>query len=299
MKRNPDMTRLLLLFSLFAPFLAQAQLPDCDIWLFSYYMQDNNYFFTGGMNVSNHKGYDNQPSFSSSGTYMLWTAQRDSNETDIFRYDLTTHTTMRITQTRYSEYSPTYMEGNKYISAVVVEKDSVQRLWKYNKLNGQAKPVLPKVFGVGYHYWYDASKVFLFQVTEPSTLVLAEVHSGATKNCAKNVGRCMGIYRSMKEKMLLYTQEADSALWIKALDSKGNRVESFMPVKMMNGVQDFAVDRKGNILSAKDAKLYEWTIGTSTEWKPIADFSGNGVKHITRISISPDNAHIAFVDNSN
>lgn len=294
------MTRFLSLFSLFfLPSVLSAQLPNCDVWLFTYKYNQNSYHFTGGLNVSNTNGYDNQPSFSANGSYMIWAAQRDSNETDIFRYDITQHTTTRITQTPFSEYSPTYMEGNKYISAIVVEKDSMQRLWKYNKITGQGKVVLPKFFGAGYHCWYDDHTVFLFQVTTPSTLVLADTRSGVTKNCAKNVGRCMQIYRSVKQKMLLYTEESDSAIWVKAMDGRGNKIDDFTPVKLPDGVQDFAVDRNGNLLAGKGSKLYQWTIGSSTEWINIADFGGNGIRNITRISLSPDNLHIAFVDNTN
>lgn len=286
-----------ILFLLF-PFSLAAQLPSSDVWLFTYVIQHDQYLFTGGMNVSNRAGYDNQPSFSPNGTYMLWTSQRDSSETDIMRYDLLNHTTTRLTQTAFSEYSPTYMEGNKYISAVVVEKDSVQRLWRYNKMSGEGKVLLPKIYGVGYHCWFDARTVFLFQVTNPATLVLADARSGVAKTCASNVGRCMGIYRSVSKKMLLYTQEGDSSsLYIKAIDGKGNKVADFTPIKAVEGSQDFAVDNNGNLLMAKGAKLFQWTIGKSDKWLEIADFSGNGMHNITRISISPDGKHIAFVDN--
>lgn len=276
-----------------------AQLPETDVWLFSYNLRMGSYVFTGGLNVSNHPGYDNQPSFSENGSYMLWTSQRDSDQTDIFRYDVANHNTTRITQTAYSEYSPTYMPGNKFISAVVVEKDSVQRLWKYNKISGESKLLLPKTFGVGYSCWWDAYTVFLFQVTDPSTLVIADVRSGLTKTCVSNVGRCMQVYRSPKKKMLLYTQPDSSGThWISALDGAGVKDPEFKSIKGLAGSQDFVVDRSGNILMAKGAKLYAWNIAAGTEWAEIADFSGQGLHNITRITISPDGNHIAFVDTS-
>lgn len=291
--------RAILLFAFgLIPFLLPAQLPSTEVWLFSYTYSSHQYYFGAGKNISNQTGYDNQPSFSENGTYMLWTSQRDSNETDIMRYDLSTHTTTRITTTAYSEYSPTYMFGNKYISSVVVEKDSVQRLWRYNKLNGEGKPLLPKIYGVGYHCWFDANTVFLFQITNPSTLVIADARSGINHTCVNSVGRCMQIYRSPKRKMLLYTHEADSSKrWIKALDGEGNKVADFSPIPALEGSQDFAVDLNGNILMAQGSKIYSWTIGESTEWKLIVDLASQGITSITRISISPDGSHIAIVDN--
>lgn len=287
-----------ILFFVFISALLHAQLPSTDVWLFSYNMRMGTYNFTGGQNVSNQPGYDNQPSFSENGSYMLWTSQRDSNETDIFRYDINNHTSSRLTQTACSEYSPTYMPGNKFISSVVVEKDSVQRLWKYHKVTGESKLIFPKVFGVGYTCWYDANKVFLFQVTNPNTLVLADVRSGTTRLCVTDVGRCLQVYRSPSRKLLLYTQ-ADTAghYWIKALDANGMKAVDFKPVKGVDDSQDFAVDKDGNILMASGTKLYAWNIANGTEWTLVNDFAGQGLHKITRIAISPDGSHLAVVDN--
>jgi hypothetical protein len=281
------------------PLALAAQLPSSDVWLFTYEVKQNNYFFTGGQNVSNHDGYDNQPSFSPTGEYMLWTAQRDSNETDIFRYDIANRTTMRFTQTAYSEYSPTYMPGKKFISSVVVEKDSVQRLWKYHRESADAKPLLPSITGVGYHCWFDERKVFLFLITEPSTLMLADVKSGKNKVCAGNVGRCMQVYNSGKQRLLLFTQQEEKgALRIRALQPNGVVAESFASVALPEGSQDFVVDYNGNILAAKGTKLFRWKIGAGTAWEEIADFAGHGLHNITRLSLSPDGKHIALVDNA-
>lgn len=292
------MVRITSLIAFLLSLNAFAQLPSSEVWLFSYAHSEKGYNFLGGQNVSNQKGYDNQPSFSENGSYMLWTSQRDSSQTDIFRYDLHANITTRITQSGYSEYSPVFMAGNKYISAVVVEKDSVQRLWRYNKLNGEAKLVLPKVFAVGYYCWFDESTVFLYQVTNPSTLLIADTRSGSNRSCVSNVGRSMQIYKSPKQKMLLYVQEGDSSRRsICALDGEGNKIRDFKPVPALEGSQDFAIDRYGNILMARGSKLYSWKIDGGTEWVLVNDFASNGLKNITRISVSPDGSHIAFVDN--
>jgi hypothetical protein len=290
---------ILFLYALFLlAFQLPAQLPDSEVWLFTYDFFSGKFTFTGGQNVSNQKGYDNQPAFSENGSYMVWSSQRDSNQTDIYRFDVMHNTITRMTQTPYSEYSPTYMPGNKFISSVVVEKDSVQRLWQYHRLTGKAELALPKVYQVGYHCWFDARTVFLFQVTEPSTLVIADARNGITRSCVSNVGRCMQIYRSQKMKMLLYTQEADSSKrYIKALDGKGNKLTDFKPIPCLEGSEDFVVDRVGNILMAKGSKVYIWRIDSSTAWEEVGDFATYGITKITRLSLSPDGRHLAVVDN--
>ncbi len=283
----------------FATSLA-AQLPASDVWLFNYSVSGGKYVFHEGLNISNHPGYDNQPSFSENGSYLLWTAQRDSNETDIFRYELLNHTTARITQTPFSEYSPTYMPGNKYISAVVVEKDSVQRLWEYNKISGQGKVLLPKIFGVGYHCWFDEHSLYLFQVTTPSTLVLVDVNSGMSKTIVSNVGRCMQTFHSTKQKLFLYTvPDTSGCYWIEALDGSGNKVTDFAPIKGVKNSQDFVVDNIGNIFMAQGTSLYMRKIETNSDWQLVTDFASQGLHNITRLAISPDGHHFAMVDNTN
>jgi hypothetical protein len=273
-----------------------AQLPNSDVWLFNYAVNGGKYIFQEGMNISNHAGYDNQPSFSDNGSYMLWTSQRDSNETDIFRYAIATHTTLRITQTPFSEYSPTYVPGNKYISAVVVEKDSVQRLWRYNKTSGAAKVILPKTFGVGYHCWFDEHTLFLFQVTEPSTLVMMDARTGVGKIVTSNVGRCMQIYKSPKRKLMLYTVADSGFVWIKAADGFGNKVADFKSIRGIKDSEDFVVDHFGNIFMAQGTLLYTRKIETDSDWTLVNDFASQGLHNITRMSISPDGQHFALVD---
>src|SRR3989304_1572957 len=111
---------------------ALAQLPDTDIWLLDIKDSAEQISFHHPVNITNRKGYDNQPVFSPNGKYILYSSQPDSGcATDIYKYDLKTKTITQFTKTQTSEYSPTFMPDGKNISVVMVEKDSVQRLWKF------------------------------------------------------------------------------------------------------------------------------------------------------------------------
>ncbi|HTF05107.1 MAG TPA: hypothetical protein VK826_13860 [Bacteroidia bacterium] len=281
-------------------FTSFSGLPSgTDVWLFTYEFRAGTYSIIAGTNISNHKGYDSQPSFSESGGYMLWTSERDSGQTEIYRYDVQGKVSTRITQTAVSEYSPTYMFGGKYISAVVVEKDSSQRLWKYHKSTAKSKILLPKVYGVGYHCWFDENTVFLFQLTDPVTLVQSDIRAGTSKIVTSNIGRCMSTYKTVKQKILLYTQrDAQDKMWIKAVDGLGVKMPDFTPIPCLEGSEDFAVDKRGYLMMGAGSKLYSWKIGESTEWILVADLSGFDIKSITRIAISPDGSRIALVDNN-
>lgn len=280
-------------------FTSFSGLPSgTDVWLFNYSFNNGAYNIVSGVNISNQKGYDSQPSFSENGSYMLWTSERENGQTEIYRYDVAGKTSTRLTQTPVSEYSPTYMFGGKYISAVVVEKDSAQRLWQYHKVSMKSKLILPKIYGVGYHCWFDDQTVFVFQLTNPVTLVLCNTKSGANKTVTSNIGRCMSIYKNAKQKMLLYTQtDQEEKHWIKAVDGTGQTVTDFTMIPCVEGSEDFVVDKRGYLLMGSGSKLFSWKIGESTEWKMVADLGGFSVTQITRIALSSDGYHLALVNN--
>ena len=60
------------------------------------------------MNITDRPGYDNQPSFSGDQRGVFFTSVRDDAQADIYRYDLGTKRTTRVTTTApESEYSAT------------------------------------------------------------------------------------------------------------------------------------------------------------------------------------------------
>ena len=278
-----------------------AQLPNSEVWLFSYSSKEGKVNLEEGKNISNNPGYDNQPFFSADSKSMLWTSERDSGQTDIFAYNLSEHVSLRLTQTKVSEYSPEYIPNDHYFSAVVVEKDSTQRLWKYDlrRYDTTSKPsyiLLPDVRQVAYSRWMNPDFVALCLLPEPMTLYYADPKIGKAIHYADNVGRSMQIYSGKKRDQFLFTQmNVDSTYTIKAMH--GIHDGHFADVPCLKGSQDFVIDNCGHILMARDAKLFKWTIGKSNQWEEIADFGKKGFHKITRMAISPDGKNIALVDN--
>ncbi|MCX6312887.1 MAG: hypothetical protein NT084_14785 [Bacteroidetes bacterium] len=282
---------------------ANAQLPNSDVWLFSYSVKSGNYSFADGKNISNKTGYDNQPFFSKDGMQLLFTSEQDSGQTDIFQYDLKNGKSHRIIHTSVSEYSPEYFSGNRFISDVVVEKDSTQRLWQYDSMDDydhfETKILLPNVKNVAYSRWFNDSIVFLCILPEPMNLFVANINTQVISKCAMHVDRSMAIYHQKNRDLFLYSQmKADSSYVIQALSNTGAPVSEFGSIPFVKGSMDFSIDKKGNIFMASGTKLFIWTVGKSKEWKEIEDFASQGLHKITRLTISPDGKHIALVDNT-
>src|SRR6185369_14634049 len=126
------MSKSCLLF-LLVPFSIVAQLPDTDIWLFKFKNEKNMLSLDKGINITNRPGYDNQPSFSEDGKKIWYVSIREDKQADIYVYVPGDKKSTQFTKTAESEYSPTFISLDKNLNCVVVEKDSAQRIWRYDE----------------------------------------------------------------------------------------------------------------------------------------------------------------------
>src|SRR5258706_516454 len=104
--------RYIIAFSIisFSSLAQTSPLPNTDIFLMSMTLKDGKYAFGKPLNITNREGYDNQPSFISSGKKILYSSKREKDQTDIFIYNIKDSTTTQLTRTNNSEYSPVMME---------------------------------------------------------------------------------------------------------------------------------------------------------------------------------------------
>lgn len=284
-----------------ASFTVKSGLPDTEVWLFDFNVVMDKYGFNkysigSGSNISKHDGYDSQPAFGDA--CVLWTSERDSGQTDIFKYDIINKTTTRLTNTRVSEYSPTFAPDGKNLSCVVVEPDSAQRLWLYDRTSFASQVMIPNVSKIGYHCWTDSNTVFLFLLTEPFSLAQCDVRTGTCVTVAKNIGRCMNNYRNDKFHYLYYTvKDSSENATILAYDLNGNKVHNGFSIPCLEGSEDFARYQR-TLFMASGSKMYYWDMSSmNNKWIKFADLSNFGIETITRIAVSSDGKHIAVVDN--
>lgn len=268
-----------------------------DVWLFDCSYNLGKPQLGGGYNVSSRNGYDDQPSFSDGGSYLLYTSEQTGGQTEIIRFDPMMKLSKQMTTTALSEYSPQMMPGNKYFSCVVVEKDSSQRIWRYHKVTGESNVLLPKVYAVGYHCWFNPKTVFLFQIGEPNMLVMVNTGNSKKRNCVSNPGRCMQTWKSPKRKLLLYTEmNPDSSWTVKALNGTGMTEQSFAPVQLPAGTQDFTVDGLNNMIAGQGSKLMCYNLIRRDGWQEITDLKGIGITKISRLAVSQSGNRLALVN---
>jgi dipeptidyl aminopeptidase/acylaminoacyl peptidase len=279
------------LFSIFSCPLAflYAQLPDCDIWVFDIEDSAGNIVFHDPVNITSRKGYDNQPVFSPDGKYILYSSQHDNEgQTDIFKYNLNTKKVSRFTTTSTSEYSPTFTPDEKNISVVMVEKDSVQRLWKFPLNSGNPVCIMNTVKGIGYHCWINKDSVALFILTKPAfTLQIANVHTQKTTVLADSIGRCM----KMRDGNLWYTTKAGPFWNVFEYDVKSQ-------TSILKGIiesEDFLLIGANEIWSLSENSIVSGYMNSKAGAIEIVNLSKFGIINPARITMSPDGKKFAVV----
>lgn len=79
---------------------AFAQLPDTDIFLVGIKQEKGKLVFGSPENITNRKGYDNQPCFSKDGKSVFFVSVIDSSQSDIYSVNTTTKKYHRLLQRR-------------------------------------------------------------------------------------------------------------------------------------------------------------------------------------------------------
>jgi hypothetical protein len=232
---------------------------------------------------------------------VLFTSVRGGGtQTDIYRYEIASKQTIRVTHTPESEYSPTITPAGA-LSVVRVELDgqNTQRLWQFTAAGTDPKVILENVKPVGYHAWVDDHTLALFVLGQPATLQLADMRAGIVRTIASDIGRSIQpIPRSGSPREISFVQrERDGAatrLSVKTLHPVSGDVIALTPAVEGSREADVAWTPDGALLMAKDGALYSWRQGQK-DWKEVASLEKMSLRGVTRLAVSPAGDYIALV----
>jgi len=283
-----NMWPLLAAVALVMPMRAQQQPPAPEVYLAPLPPQNGT---LQSVNISNNPGYDNQPSFLPDSSGVLFSSDRDGKQTDIYRYDVASKKLTQVTNTPEKEYSPTVTPDRNTFSAVRVEADNTQRLWRFDLDGSNPRVVLENVKPVGYHVWIDETHLALFVLGAgngaPATLQLADTKTGTATVAVTGIGRSLLI--RPKTGTISYQAAAETPRVFKELDPKTGTSATL--VASLEGSQDAAWLPDGRLIMAKGTTMSVWKPGTTT-WETFAEA---GPSTITRLAVSPDGKWLAFV----
>lgn len=288
MKRTTSSTLRGIIFAL-SPIAAGAQ-GGTDVWVAPFRELGASIEVGMPRNLTERKGYDNQPAFTRSGDAILFTSVRADSQADIWRVLLTNGATTRLTATAESEYSATPMPDGVSFSVIRVEHDATQRLWKFPFATGAPSLVLNALRPVGYHVWVGDATIGAFVLGSPNALVLVDPRTENADTVARNIGRAL--VRVPGRDAFTYVQAGTrgDTNWIVEMDVRTRAVRKVAPAPARADYH--AWTSGGHLVSASDSRLWVWIDG---RWDLLRDFSEVGVRGISRLALSPSGDRLAFV----
>ena len=264
-------------------------LPETDILLYGMAATLSGVQIGLGRNITASAGYDNQPAFSADGKSLLFSARRDGEQNDIYRFDLTTDATHQLVRSPKNEYSPCETADGKYVTVIWEDSGKIQEIWRYPAGGGRAQTVLKLPDLIGYYSFATPNVVFAFILGEPHTLQRIEIDSRKRTTIATDVGRSIA---TAPDGSVTYVRMGNAQPVLHRVKADGTGDEPLFP--LLPGTEgDYAWLPDGSgLLSTQGNGLYYHGAGPGG-WKLVAMIAEAGA--LSRLAISPDGKMLALV----
>lgn len=282
----------LMLFA-FSSILSFAQ-PNTEVFLFDLNTEKGDLKLSNFQNISNNEGYDNQPSFMDNET-ILYAGTRNE-QTDIVKYNLNYGSKIWISFTPGGEYSPLKIPNQNAVSAIRLDPDGKQRLYRYD-LKNSTNTVILDTLVVGYHLWYDENTI-ISAVLEADYLSLysSDLKNGTNKKITTHVGR--SLHHIPNSNLISFiSKNAKGTAEIKSLNPKTGVIKTIAPT--LSEVEDMCWLADGSILMTNNNALYKLNPKNNSGWIEVASLKTYGIKNLSRLAVSPDGRKLAIVGEVN
>ncbi len=263
-----------------------------EIYLFDLKSKKGQVTISNPINITNHKGYDNQPSFDADNTLIYYSSFNEDGRSDIKTYNYQKKETKSFTTTQEREYSPTLTPDKYFISCIIQRDNNVQDLGKY-PVNGGTPDVIIDNMIVGYHAWMDNSNLALFVLGEPNTLHLYQLPTHKDIVLASDIGR--SLHKIPGARDFSFIQKTAEKDWlIRKVDLSTQKITTI--TKTIPGKEDIAWTVDGLILSSDGEKLFVFNPGTDLSWREVEIKAGKEIlKGVTRLAVSQKGDKLAVV----
>ncbi len=264
-----------------------------EIFLFDIKIENNQIIISNGINITKHKGYDNQPSFHPSKPIIYYSSFNDSGRSDIKSYNYQSGKTANLTETNEREYSPTVTPDEKFISCIIQRDNGEQDLGKYPIEGGKAE-VLINNLKVGYHAWAAKDKLMLFVLGDSSnTLHFYNLTKKTDTVLAIKIGRSLHKIPGEDAMSFVQTISANEKQIMKYDLASGiiSTIATTIP-----GKEDLAWLNKNMILMSDGGGVYFYDINNKDGWQPaFIEGDASMLKGITRLALNEKKTKLAVV----
>jgi WD40 repeat protein len=287
------MKKLLLVTLCFSSLFSSAQ-SGSEIYLFDLSVKDGQVIISGGKNITNHKGYDNQPFFHPSQPLIYYSSFNDSGRSDIKYFNYETKETKNFTETHEREYSPAVTPDGKFISCILQRDNGVQDLVKY-PIEGGKPQLLIFHLKVGYHAWAGENKLLLYVLDDSinNSLHYYYLDKNADTVIAENIGR--SLHKIPGQNAMSFVQKiSDKLSMIKKFDMSMGVISTI--VATLPGQDHLTWLQNGLLLSSDGTKFFICADKNETSWQPvIVEGETKMLKGVTRLAVNADNSKLAVV----
>ena len=272
-------------------FLGLAQ-TGSEILLFDLSIKKDKLVLSNPKNITNHVGYDNQPSFHADQPLIFYSSFNPDGRSDIKSYDYEKGETRSFTQTTEREYSPTLTPDKHFVSCIIQRDDGAQNLGKYPVGGGQPTVLIDNLI-VGYHAWIDQDRLLLFVLGEPQTLHLYNVKTKEDKVIAEKIGR--SLHKIPNQNAMSFVHKISDSEWIiKRWDAATSEITTI--AKTLPGREDLCWTPQGRIIMSDGTRIYSIDPLNEKEWSEVSiKFGGEQLKGVTRLSLNSKGNRLAVV----
>jgi hypothetical protein len=261
-----------------------------EIYLFDLKTKKEGLFLSNGKNITDHKGYDNQPFFHPDEPIIYYSSFNEEGRADIKSYNYKTGETKNITTTNEREYSPTVTPDKKFLSCIIQRDNNAQDLGKY-PIGGGEPVVLISDLIVGYHAWINEEQVMLFALGKPNTLQLYDLKTKEHEVIEDSIGR--SIHKIPGEQAISYIVKKSEKEWvIKKYDPAAKASADI--INALSGNEDITWTPDRKIIISADTKLFYADPDNDKEWTSITIDQPLPSK-ATRLAVSKDGKKLAIV----
>ncbi|MDZ4839320.1 MAG: hypothetical protein SGJ04_04890 [Bacteroidota bacterium] len=244
-------------------------------------------------NVEPTATYVNQPWFDADNKKLYYSAS-SGKRIDIHVYDINNSIITPFIVSEFDKFSPMKRPDGKYLSCVVVESDSAQRIWLYDNNGKFVKKLSERHDSIGYYVWLTNGIMGTVNVPVPLSAHWLYIPTDSMfKKCSysgRNLQR-----RPVKTPTLTFidrTHKSDDSDVIFITDIKGH-LEKI--IRVVPGAEDYVWYDANTLIMTANNKLWGYNLkNPKLGWYLIWDIViTNGT--VYRFAISPDKKHIALV----
>lgn len=263
-----------------------------EILLFDLSIKKDKLVLSNPKNITNHVGYDNQPSFHADQPLIFYSSFNPDGRSDIKSYNYKRGETRSLTQTTEREYSPTLTPDRQFVSCIIQRDDGAQNLGKYLVGGGQPTVLIDNLI-VGYHAWVDQERLLLFVLGEPQTLHLYNVKTKEDKVLAEKIGR--SLHKIPNQKAMSFVHKISDSEWIiKRFDGATSEISTL--IKTLPGREDLCWTPDGRIVMSDGAKIYSIDPLKEGDWSEVVFISGGELLNVvTRLATNRKGSKLAIV----